>query len=142
MQVGTLHKPARAAGLDLVDLVDLVAQAERDSFARFESWVGYAVGSTDGHPVGIAAGGQDRPVGTLCVTAPGAAIEKAADHGCEPMRALALGVAAATPSGRSSTADTSSCSQPASDLGDRAGVRHDCGPVTDQSTIRSFTHKG
>jgi hypothetical protein len=30
MQVGTLHKPARAAGLDLVD------QAERDSFARLE----------------------------------------------------------------------------------------------------------
>ncbi|WP_329373124.1 hypothetical protein [Streptomyces sp. NBC_01483] len=64
MQVGTLHKPARAARLDLVD------QAERDSFARLESWVGYAVGSEDGHLVRVAAGGQDRPVGTLCVTAP------------------------------------------------------------------------
>ncbi|MFE2090705.1 GNAT family N-acetyltransferase [Streptomyces sp. NPDC059460] len=43
----------------------------------------------------IAADGQDHPVGTLCVTAPGTVIEKAMNYGYEPMRALTLGVAVA-----------------------------------------------
>ncbi|MFD5899631.1 MobF family relaxase [Streptomyces sp. NPDC060366] len=106
MQVGTLHKLARAAGLDLADVYgetelaeawahkdvrtddrvrgwdlvldlpksdsalqglmpepgereyrDLVHQAKADTFRQLEEWVGYAVGSEDGQPVRLAAGG-------------------------------------------------------------------------------------
>jgi hypothetical protein len=63
-------------------------------------------------------------------------------HGDEPMRALTLGMAVARPPGRRSTAGTSSSSQPDSDLDDRAGIRHGRGPVTDRSTIRTFTQNG
>lgn len=45
------------------------------------------------------------------------------------------------PSGRSGAAGTSSSSQPDSGLGDRVGISHGCGPVTDQSTVRSITQK-
>ncbi|MDP5317385.1 MobF family relaxase [Streptomyces poriferorum] len=106
MQVTTLHKLARAAGLDLADVYgeteladarehaaqrvddrvrgwdlmldlpksdsvlpglmgeeeqreyrDLVHQATRDTIREVERWVGYAVGSEDGQPVRLAAGG-------------------------------------------------------------------------------------
>ncbi|MER7050481.1 MobF family relaxase [Streptomyces jumonjinensis] len=106
MQVGTLHKLARAAGVDLADVYgetelatawankdrrvddrvrgwdlvldlpksdstvsalldeldaqefrDLVHEAKRDTFRQLERWAGYAVGSADGEPVRLAAGG-------------------------------------------------------------------------------------
>ncbi|WP_244167395.1 MobF family relaxase, partial [Streptomyces mutomycini] len=106
MQVGTLHKLARAVGLSLDDVYgetelaearehadqraddrvrgwdlmldvpksdsvlpglmgeadegeyrDLVHQATRETIREVEQWVGYAVGSEDGRPVRLAAGG-------------------------------------------------------------------------------------
>ncbi|MET8832036.1 MobF family relaxase [Streptomyces sp. NPDC004610] len=106
MQVTTLHKLARAAGLDLADVYgvaelaeawehkdrrvddrvrgwdlvldlpksdsvlqglmpelgerefrDLVHEAKRDTLREVERWVGYGVGSEDGQPVRLAAGG-------------------------------------------------------------------------------------
>ncbi|MFE1781262.1 GNAT family N-acetyltransferase [Streptomyces sp. NPDC059506] len=41
----------------------------------------------------VAADDQDRPVGTLSVTAPGVIIEKAMDHGHSTVEAMTLGVA-------------------------------------------------
>ncbi|MFD9496872.1 MobF family relaxase [Streptomyces sp. NPDC060005] len=106
LQVVTLHKLARAAGLSLADIYDaeelatawenkdrrvdsrqrgwdvvldlpksdsvlqgllplldereyrdLIHEAKRDTFRQLERWVGYAVGSADGEPVRMAAGG-------------------------------------------------------------------------------------
>ncbi|MCG7524201.1 relaxase domain-containing protein [Streptomyces sp. OfavH-34-F] len=73
MQVGTLHKLARAvmlgmpksdsvlAGLlpdaDSQEYRDLVHQVKTETIREVERWVGYAVGSENGRPVRLATGG-------------------------------------------------------------------------------------
>ncbi|MEU7253428.1 relaxase domain-containing protein, partial [Streptomyces sp. NPDC045251] len=81
MQVGTLHKLARAAGVGLADVYgeeelatawehkdlrvddrvrgwDLVLDLpKRDTFRQMERWAGYGVGSRNGEPVRVATGG-------------------------------------------------------------------------------------